>query len=78
MGEAGAATTGTCCSSQEATKVVANRNRRHSGWDNKMAELEAIHQEIAPEVAAMRLAVEQDDADALNAEFELSFLISGR
>jgi hypothetical protein len=43
-----------------------------------MAELEAIHQEIAPEVAALRLAVEQDDADALNAEFELSFLISGR
>jgi hypothetical protein len=76
VGEAGAATTETCCSSQEATKLLANRS--HSGWDNKMAELEAIHQEIAPQVNAMRLAGEQDDADALNAEFELSFLISGR
>ena len=76
MGEAGVATTGTSCSSHEAATRLANSS--HSAWDHKMAELEAIHQEIAPQVDAMRLAVEQDDADALNAEFELSFLISRR
>ena len=43
-----------------------------------MAELEAIHREIAPQVVALRLAVEQDEADALNADVELSFHISGR
>ena len=45
-------------------------------WNAKMAELEAIHQEIAPQVEAKRL--EEGDADDLNADFELAALISGR
>ena len=67
---------GTAVCSEDASKVIANVGS--SAWDRKMAGLEAIHEEIAPQVKALRLAVEQDDADALNAEFELSVLISGR
>ena len=47
-----------------------------STWNAKMAELEAIHKEIAPKVEAKRL--EEADADALNDDFELAALIAGR
>jgi hypothetical protein len=66
----------TAVCSEDASKVIARVGS--SDWEEKMAGLEAIHEEIAPQVNALRLAVEQDDADALNAEFELSVLISGR
>ena len=68
--------TGTACCSEDASTISANIG--NSVWEDKMAGLEAIHEEIAPQVMALRLAVEQDDADALNANIELSFVIAGR
>lgn len=51
---------------------------RDEAWNQKMTELEAIHHEIELNARAWRLAVDDDDADGLNSDFELTFLICGR
>lgn len=55
------------------TGEQAGEDRLQLTWAEKMEELEAIHREIAPQVFAMREALDENEQEGYTQENELDY-----